>query len=103
MPGPESEGSRAGGGGGGGGGGGISRTSSVSGGVGEKRPGVYVSVTVPRGVVPVLRARAAGVVDMLSGRASERGGGVGGGGAARVSAAPAVSAAGGGRSGRVCT
>jgi len=47
---------RGGGGGDGGGGGGL------------RRPGVYVSVTVPRGVVPVLRARAASVVDVLSGR-----------------------------------
>ena len=47
---------RGGGGGDGGGGGGL------------RRPGVCVSVTVPRGVVPVLRARAASVVDVLSGR-----------------------------------
>jgi hypothetical protein len=49
---------RGGGGGGGEGGG--------SGGL--RRPGMCVSVTVPRGVVPVLRARAASVVYMLSGR-----------------------------------
>jgi len=63
-----SEGGGGGGGGGGGVSGGISRTSS--GGVGgERRPGVYVSVTVPRKVVPGLPAQAASVVDMLSGRA----------------------------------
>jgi len=38
------------------------------GGGGDRKPGVYVNVTVPRGVVPVLRARAASVVDALSGR-----------------------------------
>lgn len=59
-------GSGYGGGSGGSVSGGIKRTSS--GGVaGARRPGVYVSVTVPRKVVPTIRAQAASVVAMLSG------------------------------------